>query len=232
MTDTARTEVMARIRHATRGASAQAIAGELQALGRSPVAELPAADLPRAFLANVLKNQGTVDVARNRSEAVKAVGHYLYQHHRSHRIVAGNDPRLAAMPWRDGGVLPRFGAAENGEPAALSYARVGVAEAGAIVTFTGKANPAANNLLAEHHLVLVNTEDLVPDLETAWERISQETDQEGRPRGVNFIAGPSSTADIEGQLVYGAHGPRSWHVILIGELEETVLDDARTIAGA
>ena len=165
MTDPARTEIMARIRHATRGASTEAIAGELQALGRSPVAELPAADLPRAFLANVLKNQGTADVARNRSEAVKAVGHYLYQHHRSHRIVAGNDPRLAAMPWRDGGVLPRFGAAEDGEPAALSYARVGVAEAGAVVTFTGKANPAANNLLAEHHLVLVNSEDLVPDLE-------------------------------------------------------------------
>jgi L-lactate dehydrogenase complex protein LldG len=135
------------------------------------------------------------------------------------------------MPWRDGGVLPRFGAAEDQEPAALSYARLGVAEIGAIVTYTGKANPATNNLLAEHHIVLVNSEDLVANMDQAWERINSDTEREGRPRGINFIAGPSSTADIEGQLVYGAHGPRSWHVILLGEVAESVLDDARAIAG-
>ena len=87
MSDSARTGILARIRHATRDTPAEAIAGELRALGPSPSAALPAADLPRAFLANVLKNQGSVNVASNRSEAVKAVGQYLYQHHRSHRIV-------------------------------------------------------------------------------------------------------------------------------------------------
>jgi L-lactate dehydrogenase complex protein LldG len=194
------------------------------------VAELPAPDLPRAFLANVLKNQGTVDTARNRSEAVKAIGSYVYQHFRTHRLVAGNDPRLAAMPWRDGGVLPRFGGAEDGEPVSLSYARLGVAEVGAVVTYTGRANPAANNLLAEHHLVLVNCEDLVADMDRAWHRINADAGREGRPRGVNFIAGPSSTADIEGQLVFGAHGPRSWHVILLGEMEASVAEDARRLA--
>jgi L-lactate dehydrogenase complex protein LldG len=232
VTDSARSRILARIRHSTRGASAGAIEGELQGLGPSPVADLPAPDLPRAFLANVLKNQGTAETADNRSAAVKAIGHYVYQHYRTHRLVTGNDPRLAAMPWRDGGVLPRFGSAEDGEPVALSYARLGVAELGAVVTYTGKANPAANNLLAEHHLVLVNVEDLVADMDQAWHRIAADAEREGRPRGVNFIAGPSSTADIEGQLVYGAHGPRRWHVILLGEMEASVLEDARRLAGA
>ncbi|MDH3885594.1 MAG: LUD domain-containing protein [Desulfobacterales bacterium] len=158
------------------------------------------------------------------------MAHYLYQHYRSHRLVAGNDPRLAAMPWRDAGVLPRFGSVEPGEPVALSFARLGIAETGTIVTWTGKANPAANNLLPEHHIVLVDSADLVPCMEQAWEKINQDIDKTGRPRGINFIAGPSSTADIEGQLVYGAHGPRSWHVILMGDVPLTALEEARAIA--
>ena len=184
----------------------------------------------RPFLANVLRNQGTAACAASRTDAVREVGQYLYQHYRTHRLVAGSDPRLAAMPWRDAGVLPRFGVLEAGEPVALSYAQLDVAEIGAVVTFTGKANPAANNLLAEHHIVLVDCEDLVGDMEEAWVRIRREVDRDGRPRGINFIAGPSSTADIEGQLVYGAHGPRSWHVILLGHVPDSTLDDARELA--
>ena len=120
---------------------------------------------------------------------------------------------------------------EVGEPVALSFARLGVAETGAIVTWTGKANPAANNLLPEHHLVLVDSADLVANMEQAWDKINADMETIGRPRGINFIAGPSSTADIEGQLVYGAHGPRSWHVILMGDVPETALQEARSIAG-
>ncbi|MEQ8515642.1 MAG: LUD domain-containing protein, partial [Chromatocurvus sp.] len=36
-----------------------------------------------------------------------------------------------------------------------------------------------------------------------------------RPRCLQIISGPSSTADIALNMVYGAHGPRSWLVILI-----------------
>lgn len=227
----ARSQIFAKLRHASRGTSPEALERELASLGHAPGAALPCPELCAAFLANVLKNQGTVDCASDRSAAVKAVAHYLYQHYRSHRLVAGNDPRLAAMPWRDAGVLPRFGSVEPGEPVALSFARLGIAETGTIVTWTGKANPAANNLLPEHHIVLVDSADLVPCMEQAWEKINQDMDKTGRPRGINFIAGPSSTADIEGQLVYGAHGPRSWHVILVGEVPLTALEEARAIAG-
>ena len=36
------------------------------------------------------------------------------------------------------------------------------------------------------------------------------------PRAVNFISGPSRTADIEQQLVMGAHGPRRVLVMIVG----------------
>jgi L-lactate dehydrogenase complex protein LldG len=231
MTNSSRSGIIARVRYSSRGLGVESIGHELQALGEAPAAALPCPDICAAFLANVLKNQGSVATAGNRSEAVKAVAHYLYQHYRSHRLVAGNDPHLAAMPWRDGGVLPRFGTLEPGEAVALSYARWGVAETGAVITWTGKGNPAANNLLPEHHIVLVESANLVADMEQAWVVINRAMEKTGRPRGINFIAGPSSSADIEGQLVYGAHGPRSWHVILLGDVPSTALEEARAIAG-
>ncbi|MEH6636080.1 MAG: lactate utilization protein [Halioglobus sp.] len=231
MTDSARSEIFAKLRHSCRGAESRVLAQELLAMGRAPAANLPSPDLCAAFLANVLKNQGSVDCASDRSATVKAVGNYVYQHYRNYRLVASNDPRLAAMPWRDAGVLPRFGSVEVGEPVALSFARLAVAETGSIVTWTGKANPAANNLLPEHHIVLVDSADLVVNMEQAWDQINADMAQAGRPRGINFIAGPSSTADIEGQLIYGAHGPRSWHVILMGEVPLTALQEARDLAG-
>lgn len=226
----ARSEIMARIRHASRGAERSGIERELQAMGSGPTARLPCDEPCAAFLANVLRNQGTVDVAGSRSETVKAVANYLYQRHRSHKLVAGNDPRLAAMPWRDAGLLPRFGAAVDGDPAALSYARCGIVESGSIVTYTGKANPAANNLLPEDHIVLVHTSDLVLTLDDAWQRI-RDIPPAQRPRGINIISGPSSTADIAMHMVMGAHGPRRWHVVLSGEIPTGALALAHQLAG-
>jgi L-lactate dehydrogenase complex protein LldG len=220
-------ELMTKLQHAGHSGSVEQIETELQSLGRAPVPALPSQDLCEAFLINVLKNQGSVNCANNRSEAVKAVADYLHERFRNRKLVAGNDPRLAAMPWRDGGVLPRFGAAEQGENASLSYAKLGVAETGSIVTFTGRNNPAANNLLVEDHIVLLDVADLVANLDDAWKVINVDLLEAGRPRGINFISGPSSTADIEAQLVKGAHGPRAWHVILVGEIPPTALENAQ-----
>lgn len=227
MSTSARSEIFERLRGLSAKASAERIELDRQSLGSAPAPAPPADEMCQAFLINVLMNQGSVDCVGNRTEAVVAIGHYIYSHFRSHRLVAGNDPRLAAMPWRDAGVLPRFGSLEVGEPVALSFAQLGVVETGAVVTWTGKSNPAANNLLPEHHIVLVDVSDLVPNMEHAWGRINQELAKNGRPRGINFIAGPSSTADIEGQLVYGAHGPRKWHVILMGNVPADALSQAR-----
>jgi len=232
MSNSARSDIFARLHEQRRIASAERIRLDLQAIGSAPAPSPAAPEVCQAFLVNVMRNRGSADCVGTRGDAVKAIGQYLYTHFRSHRLVAGNDPRLAAMPWRDAGVLPRFGSLEDGEPVALSFARLGVAETGAVVTWTGKANPAANNLLPEHHIVLVDSADLVLTLEEAWDRMDRELSANGRPRGINFIAGPSSTADIEGQLVYGAHGPRHWHVIVLGKVPPNTLELARAVAAA
>ena len=228
MAESVRAALFARLRERSPAPAEPAeIARALATIGYATAARMPHADLHTAFIANVLANKGTLELALDRGAAVRAIGRYLYNRFRTHKLVAGNDPRLAAMPWRDGGVLPRFGAAEPGDAAALSYARLGVAETGAIVTFTGRANPGRNNLLPEDHLVLVNREDVVATLEDAWAKIRIETGAGAWPRGIQFIAGPSSTADVEAQLVLGAHGPRRWHVILVGDTPAQDLEQAR-----
>lgn len=231
MSSDSRVRIMARVRGASAGAEAAGIERELASLGVAPAAPLLHEDIRIAFMARVLKNQGTLAIAPDRSAAVRVIGQYVYEHYRSHRLVAGNDSHLAAMPWRDGGVLPRFGELEPGEPVALSWGRLGIAETGAVVTLTGKGNPAANNLLPEHHIVLLDVANIVPDLEALWSTLQPIMDREGRPRGINCIAGPSSTADVEFTLVYGAHGPRAWHVVLLGDLTGEHLAEARAAAG-
>lgn len=231
MSSESRSRIMAKVRHGSRGQEPENIQRELASFGTAPPAPLPHPDVATAFLCSVLKNKGTVDIATDRSGAVKAVARYIYDRYRSQRLVASNDRRLAALPWRDGGLLPRFGELEPGELVALSYARWGVAETGSVITLTGKSNPAANNLLPDDHIVLVDLEDTVLDTEQMWERLNIDMTAQGRPRGINCISGPSGSGDIEGKLVMGAHGPKCWHVILLGNVPASALDEARRLAG-
>jgi L-lactate dehydrogenase complex protein LldG len=51
-------------------------------------------------------------------------------------------------------------------------------------------------------------------MEDAWALLRAER---GRPpRAVNFVSGPSRTADIEQTVTMGAHGPYRVHIILVG----------------
>jgi L-lactate dehydrogenase complex protein LldG len=65
-------------------------------------------------------------------------------------------------------------------------------------------------LLAEHLMVVVRAENLVPSLHQAYERIDLAEIDFGW-----FLCGPSKTADIEQALVLGAHGPRTMSLVLL-----------------
>lgn len=66
--------------------------------------------------------------------------------------------------------------------------------------------------IAQHLVLLVNPQTLVPNMHIAYQQI----DRKQLSYGV-FIAGPSKTADIEQSLVIGAHGARSLTVVLIDD---------------
>jgi L-lactate dehydrogenase complex protein LldG len=207
-------QILARIRAGSRRARSVTIAEELEALPRPEAARMPAESLLTSFLCNVLRNGGSAALVRDRREAVEELSQFISSRHGQRRVVAGHDPRLAAMPWRDGGLLPRFGVAGAGDAVAVSYARDAIAETGSVVLWANRDNPALNNLLPDDHVVFVNGADIHARMESMWER-EELSDALRRPRAIMMVSGPSSTADIEMQLVLGAHGPRAWHVIVI-----------------
>lgn len=65
--------------------------------------------------------------------------------------------------------------------------------------------------IAQHLILVVRKDALVPNMHAAYQKIKVSEDGYGV-----FIAGPSKTADIEQSLVIGAHGPRSLTVFLVG----------------
>jgi L-lactate dehydrogenase complex protein LldG len=68
------------------------------------------------------------------------------------------------------------------------------------------------SFLPLHHICFIEAGRILPHLEdyAAAELGGPE------PRNVNLITGASGTADIEGALVRGAHGPAFLHAVIVG----------------
>lgn len=220
MSTEAETEFLARIRGASTRSDPETIAAELAALAPAPLAQLAGLDLLDGFLINLRRNGCSCSVSKDRSAAIASVSEFVAARHGQRRIVTGYDPRLAALPWRDGGLLPRFGAAQAGDAVAVSYARLGIAETGSLAIDLDRNNPAANNLLIEDHIILVDESDIKRSLDELWGSGESRT-AHLQARGIMLISGPSSTADIGMQLVMGAHGPRALHVVVLANSDNS-----------
>ena len=68
-------------------------------------------------------------------------------------------------------------------------------------------------MLPETHVAVVNTACIVTHMEDAFALAREAFGQ--LPRAINFVSGPSRTADIDQTIVLGAHGPSRVHIILV-----------------
>ena len=166
--------------------------------------------------------QASVARVKSAAEVPGAVADYLAEKNLPSKLVMTPDPRLDGMPWADRPLLEiRRGPAEDGDLTGITACVAGVAETGTLVLTSGPESPTRNNFLPDHHLVVMRRDQVVASYEDAFDRLrarSKETSGEWiPPRTVNFITGPSRTADIEQKIELGAHGPRRLHIILIDE---------------
>ena len=93
-----------------------------------------------------------------------------------------------------------------------------IAESATIVQLTRPGQPRSTSLVPSIHIAVLELANLVTTLAEAYALIRQESDLES----LVLISGPSKTADIEGSMVYGAHGPRAMHLIVL--IAEPIVD--------
>jgi L-lactate dehydrogenase complex protein LldG len=93
-----------------------------------------------------------------------------------------------------------------------------IAETGTLVVVSGAGRPRSTSLLPPCHVAIFDRDALVASLLQAG--LVLEAWHEGTPpatRGasINFITGPSRTADIELTLTRGVHGPKEVHAVFV-----------------
>lgn len=100
----------------------------------------------------------------------------------------------------------------------ITGADLAVAETGSVVVIPRSGLSRLVSVVPPIHLALVRPQDLVDTLDDVFLLRRLQYHKSGGDMGsyLNFITGPSRTADIEQTLVIGVHGPKEVHMVLLG----------------
>jgi L-lactate dehydrogenase complex protein LldG len=99
---------------------------------------------------------------------------------------------------------------EKAETANLGvfFSDVSLAESGTVVQFNDKYIARSVSLLPTAYIAIVPASSIVPRMTQAMHRIHRQVEAgEDIATCINFISGPSNSADIEMNIVEGVHGP-------------------------
>ena len=100
----------------------------------------------------------------------------------------------------------------------VTGADLAIAETGTLVVVSGAGRPRSASLLPPCHVAVFDREVLVESLLQAGlvlEAWHDGATSEARGASINFITGPSRTADIELTLTRGVHGPKEVHAVFV-----------------
>jgi len=98
----------------------------------------------------------------------------------------------------------------------LSLALLAVAETGSVLLGSNRTEDRLVGILALNHVVIVPAARLVRSLDDAAAELRGLTARgDHQLRYVQFVTGPSRTADIERVLTVGVQGPQAMHLIVI-----------------
>lgn len=224
MSGPAREAILSRLRHANGGrprdAARQAVVDAR--LAEAPTGVIPArgqidAEARKALFRTMAERvSATVAAVASHADVPEAVAAWLRQNNLPATIKLGGDPRLETADFGTTALTVLRGPSSGDDLNGLSHADGGIAETGTLMLTSGPDNPTSLNFLPENHIVVLAADDIVGDMEALWPVIRQREGKRRMPRSVNFITGPSRSADIEQTLLLGAHGPRALHIILVG----------------
>jgi L-lactate dehydrogenase complex protein LldG len=180
------------------------------------------------FVAMAEEVQATVARVSSLGSVPEAVADYLATENLPAELVVASDPNLDAVPWEVRPLLRiHRGRAGAEDKVSLTSCHAAIAETGTLMLISGPHSPTTLNFLPDTHIVVVRRDQVVAAYEDGLDRL-RANDASGKlPRVINFITGPSRTADIEQHIELGAHGPRRLHIVLVEESEamRSVEDD-------
>ena len=100
----------------------------------------------------------------------------------------------------------------------ITGADYAIAETGSVILLPRQGLSRLASVVPPVHVALVRPQDVVESIDDLFLFRRLEYSRGGDDMGsyLNFITGPSRTADIEQTLVVGVHGPKEVHMILLG----------------
>jgi L-lactate dehydrogenase complex protein LldF len=110
----------------------------------------------------------------------------------------------------------------------ISGANMAIAETGTIVLVTNEGNADLTTTLPPVHIALFGVDKVVATLDDAvavLRMLPRSGTGQLMTSYVNWITGPSRSADIEQSLAIGVHGPREMHCVIVDNGREAMLAD-------
>ena len=160
----------------------------------------------------------TVERLPNMAAVPGTIARYLKEQNLPPIVKLATDSLLQEPDWSTEPLLEtKTGRAEPGDEVSVTAAFAGIAETGTLMLLSGPGGPTALNFLPDNNIVIIRADRMEGAYEDAWDRLREAHGRETIPRTVNFITGPSRTADIEQTIQLGAHGPRRLHILLVSE---------------
>ena len=202
---------LARIRDTLRRYSGMAVTSGIRQPTTGPQPTWDEDDVSR-FIHRLEAVAGTISRVSSEEEIVSSVSAYLQQNDIPANIVSARSELLNMLDWPDNFTIEQRKAAGT-DVTVLTEAYAAVAETGSLVLLSRANSPTSLNFLPDNYLCVLRQERLVKHIEDVWQQLRSE--QDSLPRAVNFITGPSRTADVEQTIQLGAHGPRRLHVIFL-----------------
>ena len=179
-------------------------------------------NLDNLFTSEAERVTTTVEHIDDFDSVPKAVAAYLSARNLPTAVRLTPHPDLTAADWQGETLLSvDAGLPDGDDQVSVTRALAGVAETGTLVMVSGPETPITLNFLPLNNIVVVRRSEIKGTYEEVWGEIRDDLDRTPGtprlPRTVNWITGPSRSADIEQTLLLGAHGPQRLHILIVDD---------------
>ena len=122
---------------------------------------------------------------------------------------------IELVDWRTGDDAANFHNQYDLD-AGITDVHAALAETGTLVLSSDARHSRGLSLVPPIHIAIVRRSGILPDMIDYWAQMRGLSARE-LPSSQVFITGPSKTADIEGELITGVHGPGQVHILLVDD---------------